>query len=200
MVFKKAYIPKKQKQQIDKLYKNKCYFCKKDLSSPEKYDKQYHHFWKESKGGYNNDMNLILSCKDCHKKIHSKVKIEYLLLRYHLYDILCRSFGIVPCSINSYLYDDDMTFDENPFDENNNFHKVKLILECFDGAIGNMNNDYKKIQDLAVDSRIEWEDIITKGKTPSPKISKTQKKILEILKKGESRYAEYQKNFFKEFL
>lgn len=55
------------RQQIKKLYENKCYFCGED-----NYDLlDAHRIIPGEHGGKYNDHNIIVLCANCHRKTHS---------------------------------------------------------------------------------------------------------------------------------
>jgi hypothetical protein len=65
---------KKSKQQTLKLFYKKCFFC-----GNEEYNTlDVHRILPGSQGGkYNNKMNTIVACSNCHRLIHGgKIKID----------------------------------------------------------------------------------------------------------------------------
>jgi hypothetical protein len=88
MTKNKKYIPKKLKEYTARLFDNKCFFCRINLSNAKNKQKHHHHFKKESDGAGTYVDTIVLCCDNCHKKVHKKVKLNALIIRKILIDIL----------------------------------------------------------------------------------------------------------------
>jgi len=88
MKYCKKNIPPSLKRYTSRIFSYKCYFCNINLSNPKKYEKCHHHFKKESDGANTTYDTLVLACKNCHTKVHSKIKVNSEKLRNILIDIL----------------------------------------------------------------------------------------------------------------
>jgi hypothetical protein len=84
----KKYISKKLKKYTENLFNNKCFFCNLDLTDAKKGQKHFHHFMKESDGADTDLDSVVLSCSNCHKKVHQKIKLNYEELRKIIIEIL----------------------------------------------------------------------------------------------------------------
>lgn len=58
---------KQSRQQIRKLYLNKCFFC--DESNYELLDA--HRILPGENGGKYHDSNILVTCSNCHRRVHS---------------------------------------------------------------------------------------------------------------------------------
>lgn len=131
------HIPEELKLKVCSIFDNKCYFCGEDLIQHEDYGKEFHHYIPEVCGGKTEESNIVLSCCDCHKKIHSNLKISYGQLRRTLYFLFCEMLDILPVSQG---WDDDLysSLKANPQELGEDWKTLQFCMKFIDVKIGNI--------------------------------------------------------------
>lgn len=113
----------------------KCFYCNIDVRC-ENIDIEKHHYIPEVFGGTTSKNNLVLTCYDCHKKLHKHISGDYCNVRFRLYLTLCKIFKIIPIMDG---FDDDLYYDK----EDNTYNKIKVLMRYYDFTIGGILNNFK---------------------------------------------------------
>lgn len=142
----KKQIGVEMRNEVSKIFKDKCFFCNMDLKNEKSKGKRhFHHFIPEFCEGQTNTSNLVLCCWDCHAKIHKKTHGTYGEIRQIFYTILCSALRILPRQVG---WDDDLYFlgldyEKNSKNMDQDLKKLYLALKRFDYEVGLMDNKLK---------------------------------------------------------